>query len=65
VAKANSDSTSIRAKTKELREELANADMSEFDRMMRHLVRVPSGKIEKAEGPSVVRSAPRKTNAKS
>jgi hypothetical protein len=46
---AKSDSPAIRAKTKELREELANADMSEFDRMMRHLVRVPKEKIDAAE----------------
>jgi hypothetical protein len=47
VAKANSDSHSIRAKTKELRDELAHADMSEFDRMMKHLIDVPKGKIDK------------------
>jgi hypothetical protein len=47
VAKANSDSSTIRAKTRELREALANADMSEFDRMMKHLIDVPKEKIEK------------------
>jgi hypothetical protein len=59
---AKSDSAAIRAKTKELREELQNADMSEFDRMMRHLVNVPN---EKANGPSRERSARQKTKVKS
>jgi hypothetical protein len=49
VSKANSDSPSIRAKTKELREELVNADMAKFDEMMRHLVHVPKNKVEVAE----------------
>jgi hypothetical protein len=49
VSKANSDSPSIRAKTKELREALANADMTEFDRMMKHLVRVPKEKVDKEQ----------------
>jgi len=43
---AKSDSPAIRAKTKELREELAHADMREFDRLMRHLIQVPKSKID-------------------
>jgi hypothetical protein len=46
---AKSDSPAIKQKTKELREALANADMSEFDRMMRHLVEIPKDKIDRAE----------------
>jgi hypothetical protein len=40
---AKSDSPAIRAKTKELREELAHPDMDRFDRMMRALVKVRPG----------------------
>jgi hypothetical protein len=46
---AKSDSPAIRAKTKELREELKNADMSDFDQMMRHLIHVPKEKIDAAD----------------
>jgi len=46
---AKSDSPAIRAKTKELREALANPDMAEFDRMMKHLVNVPKSTIDKKE----------------
>jgi hypothetical protein len=49
VPKANSDSPAIKRKTKELRAELANADMSEFDRMMRHLINVPTSTIDRNE----------------
>jgi hypothetical protein len=49
VSKVNSTSKSVRDKTKELRDELKNADMAEFDRIMRHLVRVPKEKIDAAE----------------
>jgi hypothetical protein len=49
VSKANSDSPSIRAKTKELRKELAEPDMTEFDRMMRHLTNVPKSTIDRNE----------------
>jgi hypothetical protein len=42
-----SDSPAIKRKTKELRQELANADMSEFDRMMKHLIDVPKEKIDR------------------
>ena len=57
MAKANSDSPAIRAKTKELREALANADMSEFDRMMKHLIQVPKAKIDGNEKKKI--AAPR------
>jgi hypothetical protein len=43
---AKSDSPAIKEKTKELREELRVADMSEFDRMMKHLISVPKKKID-------------------
>ncbi len=46
---AKSDSPAIKQKTKELRDELANPDMAEFDRMMRHLVAVPKDKIDRTE----------------
>jgi len=45
---AKSDSPAIKKKTKELREELRDADMSEFDRMMKHLIQVPKEESEKA-----------------
>jgi len=53
---AKSDSPAIKEKTKEVREELANADMGEFDRMMRHLVHVPKEKIDTAEKKRKARS---------
>jgi hypothetical protein len=49
VSKANSTSKSVRDKTKELREVLNNADMAEFDRIMRHLTTVPKSKIDANE----------------
>ena len=49
MSKANSSSKSIRTKTKELRDELKNADMAEFDRIMRHLTNVPKSKIDANE----------------
>jgi hypothetical protein len=49
VSKANSDSKATRDKTKALRDELKNADMTEFDRIMRHLTNVPKSKIDANE----------------
>jgi hypothetical protein len=49
VSKANSDSPAIERKTKELREELAEPDMAEFDRAMRHLTDVPKSRIDENE----------------
>jgi hypothetical protein len=49
---AKSDSPAIKQKTKELREELAHADMGDFDRVMRHLINVPKEKIDKETTPA-------------
>ncbi len=44
--------TGDRAKTKGLRDELANPEMAEFDRMIEHPVSVPKEKIDQAENTS-------------
>jgi len=47
VSKAESKAS--REKIKDIRDELAHADMAEFDRMIEHLISVPKEKIDQAE----------------
>jgi hypothetical protein len=47
---AKSDSPAIKQATKELHDELQNADMDLFDRYVKWLANVPKEKIDRAQG---------------